>query len=100
MPTGYMLQSARQQVGNFIGMFLEYDKKNNVGVGSRYMRIKVRIDVRKPLKRGKVIKKSGSEGKLEKLKYERLGVFCYICGITGHAEQSCESLINMTEDTG
>lgn len=34
------------------------------------------------------------------LKYERLGFFCYYCGIIGHAEDSCEKLYDVQEDDG
>lgn len=92
-----MLQSVDQHLGNFIGTLLEYDAKNNVGIGTRYMRIKVCID--EPLKRGKMIKKASSKVKLDKLKYESLWVFCNICGIIGHSNRSYEMLINMGQKT-
>lgn len=41
--------------------FLEYDHKNNTSIWREYMRIKVRVDVRKPLNRKKKIIKNNKE---------------------------------------
>lgn len=48
-----------QHLGNHIGEFVEYDANNSTGIWQSYMRIKVRIDVCLPLKRGKKLKPSG-----------------------------------------
>ncbi|KAK5811813.1 hypothetical protein PVK06_027186 [Gossypium arboreum] len=48
------------------------------------MRIKVKIDVLKPLKRvARVVDKDGGE-KIGVIKYERLPDFYYVCGLIGH----------------
>lgn len=45
-------------------IFIEYDYKNNTSIWIECMKIKVRLDVRKPLKRNKKItKKNGAEVK-------------------------------------
>ena len=48
----------------------------------------------------KSIKKKGAASITVHLKYERLGIFCYYCGIIGHAEDSCEKLYDVQEDNG
>jgi hypothetical protein len=35
-----------------------------------------------------------------KFKYEKLGVFCFVCGIMGHAENKCVVRFEMEEDNG
>lgn len=62
-------------LGNYMGQFLEYDEKNNVNFLRSFMRIKVLLDVRKPLLRSKKIIKPDGELKVI-MKYERLGPFC------------------------
>lgn len=57
------------------------------------MRIRVELDVSKPLKKGRKINAGGISASVE-FKYERLHTFCYICGKLGHSEQYCEVLFN------
>lgn len=35
-----------------------------------------------------------------KFRYERLGVFCYLCGMLGHTDQLCEQLFFLESDDG
>nr|DAD38903.1 TPA_asm: hypothetical protein HUJ06_013225 [Nelumbo nucifera] len=74
--------------------FVEYDDNNNSGLWRNFMRIKVRLDVRNPLKRWKKIKKMGGEWLLVKFKYERLSHFCFICGLLGHIDRFCDKLFS------
>nr|DAD27557.1 TPA_asm: hypothetical protein HUJ06_029025 [Nelumbo nucifera] len=53
--------NVRKQLGNFIGEFVEYDDNNNLGLWRNFMRTKVRVDVRNPLKRWKKIRRMGGE---------------------------------------
>ena len=63
------------------------------------MRIRVSLDVRKPLKRRMKLKKTGSEWIWIDFKYERLHVFCFICGLLGHTEKQCPSLYDCHAST-
>ncbi|CAN1849476.1 hypothetical protein LINPERHAP1_LOCUS39385 [Linum perenne] len=62
------------------------------------MRIRVRVDVRLPLKREKRVRKAGGEAVMCKFQYERLPDFCYICGKMGHTDRFCEVLFRVPED--
>jgi hypothetical protein len=96
-----MSQKVGTTVGNYIGEFLEYDEKNDSLPWRKYMRIRVLVDVRLPLKRHKKIKKLDGDSKMVNFKYERLGTFCYVCGLLGHSENRCPKLFDMaaTEHT-
>jgi len=48
-------------LGNYIGEFLEYDGNNNSSFWGEYMRLKVRFDIRQPLKIAKKIKANEGE---------------------------------------
>lgn len=52
------------------------------------MRILVEIDVN--LKRGKKIKVMDGELVKAEFKYERLNLFCFVCGRLGQTESSCD----------
>lgn len=72
LPSGFMSESVGRQLGNFFGTFMEYDPNNNTSIWRECMRIRIRVDVRKPLKRKKkIIRKYGSEF-IVLCKYERL----------------------------
>jgi hypothetical protein len=58
------------------------------------------VDVRKPLVQTKRVKKKGEEAITVQLKYERLGIFCYYCGLLGHTEDGCNKLFSIDEDNG
>jgi hypothetical protein len=100
LPTGLMKESVGLRLANYIGSFLEYDKNNNSSFWRQYMRIRVKIDVRLPLKKDtKVMDKEGKWCTV-KFKYEKLGIFCFVCGIMGHAENKCEVRFAMKQDDG
>jgi len=100
IPIGLMSEKVGKDIGNFIGEFLEYDAKNNSNHLRSYMRIRVLLDVTKPLKRQKKIKKPGGDSGYIRFKYERLGNYCYFCGMLGHIEDFCEKLYDLQEDDG
>ncbi|MCI28111.1 hypothetical protein A2U01_0049311, partial [Trifolium medium] len=60
----------------------------------------VRVDVRRPLKIEKKIILNGGRGGVVKFKYERLGLFCFVCGVIGHSENKCEVKYAMEMDDG
>ena len=73
--------------------FIEADTEDgNVAVG-RFLRIKVWIDIRKPLMWGvMVIADSNGVERWCPLVYEHLPDFCYICGLLGHTDKLCDQL--------
>ncbi|GAU49866.1 hypothetical protein TSUD_366220 [Trifolium subterraneum] len=100
VPIGMMLETVGRGIANYIGEFVEYDKNNNTSFWRKYMRVKVRVDVRSPLKIEKKIKLNGGKGGAVKFKYEKLGLFCFVCGRLGHAENKCEVKYAMERDDG
>ncbi|CAN0900615.1 hypothetical protein LINGRAHAP2_LOCUS20936 [Linum grandiflorum] len=62
------------------------------------MRIQVELDVRRPLKRGKIVGLHGDVKAQCKFRYERLQSFCYICGIMGHIDKYCETHFHFPAD--
>lgn len=81
-------ESIARMLGNKLGGFIEVPK-DTANYYSSYLRIKVGVDVMKPLMRGLYFQ--GVEGKKQwlQVQYERLPVFCFICGILGHGEANC-----------
>ena len=73
-------------VGNYIGIFIEANPKSFDGEWKVYVRIRVFLDIRKPLRRRMKIKKPGGDWYWVNFKYERLPTFCYFYGMLGHSE--------------
>ena len=61
------------------------------------MRIRVRLDVRLPLLRWKKIRKVDAGLVIVHFQYERLGFFCYLCGLIGHTDVFCPRLFQESE---
>ncbi|CAH9057915.1 unnamed protein product [Cuscuta europaea] len=80
------------KIGNHLGKFISRDDKQIDEKWEAYMRVRVMMDVRKPLKVGTTLKKSSGEGYWVDFKYEKLPSFCFACGVIGHAEKFCPSL--------
>lgn len=93
LPSGFMSEIVGKQLGNFFGTFIEYDNKNNTSTWKEFMRIRVRLDVRRPLKRKKKIMKKNGEEVMVSCKYERLGEFCFTCGMLTHTDRYCKQFL-------
>ncbi|KAL0314575.1 UNVERIFIED_CONTAM: hypothetical protein Sangu_2301900 [Sesamum angustifolium] len=59
-------------------------------VWGSHMRIRVSIDITKPLKRVLKIRTTLGDEQLMSFTYERLPNFCYLCGCLGHLSKYCE----------
>jgi hypothetical protein len=87
LPLGFIQPKVGQAVGRFLGELKEYDHRNTVH--SSYMRLKVRINVNNPLQQSWKVR--ANEGNYVQIffKYEKLGIFCYLCGLLGHTDKNC-----------
>lgn len=79
-----------KQLGDTVGKFVEIDQKESNRMG-RFLRIKVKVDLCKPLKRGTILKYQEKSLKVL-FKYERLPTFCFVCGRIGHQLKDCEEI--------
>lgn len=64
------------------------------------MRLWVKIDVRQPLNKHTRVKNKGGEWCKVIFKYERLGLFSFVCGTIAHSEQKCAVRFAMEEYNG
>jgi HAMP domain-containing protein len=98
LPFGFIQPKVGQAVGRFLGELKEYDHRNTVH--STYMRLKVRINVTNPLQKSWKVR--ANEGNFVEIlfKYEKLGIFCFLCGVLGHTDKDCTKLFDMEQDDG
>ena len=82
-----------KEVGESIGATLgKVEKVDAIGKGfclGNYLRIRVRLDITMPLCRGRKVRLGDQGLKWVDLKYERLPIFCYLCGRVDHDEKEC-----------
>ena len=79
-----MNQEVAYRMGSKLEILQKFDKESR---GRQFLRIRVDIEITKPLRR--FIMLSNTTGKNDlwaQLSYERLPLFCYDCGIIGHSE--------------
>jgi hypothetical protein len=100
LPMGLMKVTVGTQLANYIRAFVEYDKNNNLSFWRHYIRIRVKIDVRMPLKKDTKVKNKEGNWCTVNFKYEKLGTFCFVCGVMGHAENKCEVRFSIEHDDG
>jgi hypothetical protein len=90
MPLGSMSRENGELIGDEVGEFLEVAVGEDGMAVGEFMRVRVRIDIRKPLMRGIMLELG--ENMMPKwcpFEYEFLPDFCYICGRVGHCERAC-----------
>lgn len=71
--------------------------------GGSFLRMKVTIDINKPLCRGRLISLSHGEQSWVSFKYKRLPNICYQCGCLKHGDRDCDLWIesegNLTKES-
>ena len=97
LPLYHMTEEVGELIGNAMGGHIETEvTEDGVGWG-KYLRVKTRIDISKPLLRKKRIAFEGRDPLWVSFKYERLPLFCHACGIIGHGEKECVTRRNQQE---
>lgn len=87
LPNSYFMESVASAIGSTLGTFMHADKKNFEGSWKSFMRIRVQLDITKPVRRRLKMKKAGGEPFWVDFKYEQLANFCFLCGVIGHTEK-------------
>lgn len=62
------------------------------------MRIRVALNVNNTLKHCKRINKPDGTSFMVNFKYEKLHIFCFVCGRLGHSKSFCEDLFMRNQE--
>ncbi|XP_021721237.1 uncharacterized protein LOC110688781 [Chenopodium quinoa] len=84
----------RELVSN-LGEVLEIEE-DLLGL-DRYRRVRVLINIAKPLRQFQRIRDKGGKEICVEFAYERLPYFCFACGVIGHSEKDCELVSEETK---
>ena len=84
-----------------IGRCIKVDVDNQGKVRRSSLRIKVLININKPLRRGVKLQIKGiQELQWFYIQYKRMPNFCYCCGLLGHDREDCKMEGENDEDRG
>jgi hypothetical protein len=88
MPLACMDREMGVKLGSNAGTIEEVDTNEEGIRWGEYLRVRIRINIQKPLVRGKMIKVR-NKAVLIPFKYEKIPKFCYQCGVINHGDQGC-----------
>jgi hypothetical protein len=94
LPLGMMDRDTGESIGDEIGKFMEADVDDDGLAKGKYLRVKVRINIKRPLMRGIMLNVGeGKDGLWSRFEYEYLPDFCYICGMLDHINKDCKIIL-------
>ncbi|XP_058761605.1 uncharacterized protein LOC131634999 [Vicia villosa] len=96
LPLMLRSEAMARKLGGILGTFEEMDLREAHRNG-RFLRIKVSLDLKQPLKRGTVMQFKEKNLRVH-FKYERLPTFCFTCGRVGHQLKDCEAARDLSEE--
>lgn len=83
----YRTEDDVRLIGSHLGFVIEIE--SNDITWDKSTRLRVDLNITKPLCRVSNIPNSKGVAVFIDLKYERLPMFCYACGVIGHIERGC-----------
>jgi hypothetical protein len=102
LPLDMMNKVYGKLIGNWVGKYLSVDVDDEGLAWGEELRIRVEIQINKPLIRGVNLKESDEdkEGKWFNIKYEKIPHFCFECGMLFHFEGGCQAVKEEVQQWG
>ena len=89
LPTMCQTKTVGMSIGATLGEVEKVDANGKGFFLGSFLRIRVQMDITKPLCRGRKVWLGEHGMKWVDFKYERLSIFCYLCGMIDHDERDC-----------
>lgn len=77
LSSGFFLEEVGKALANYFDYFISYDIKNVWSLEQPFMRLRLRVDIRHPLKSNKNVRKPGGEWITCKFKFDKLPFFLF-----------------------
>lgn len=90
LPLAFMTRKMGSIIGNALGTHVVTDQSKKGELVGSYLRIRASIDISKPLRRSLMLRIDGEQVEID-IRYEKLPLTCYWCGVIGHSEGTCSS---------
>ncbi|KAH7854377.1 hypothetical protein Vadar_013096 [Vaccinium darrowii] len=90
LPFECITPSFGSEIGKRIGEVLDVNKATENKEWGRYIRVRVRIPLNRPLRRGGYVLLGAGDKCWVDYKYERLPGFCFYCGFLDHETRDCQ----------
>lgn len=87
---GHLSPNNIQAAGKKIGVIINVDQSGSRGI-DKSIRIRVMVDIRKPLRKHVKLKLRGSIEEQFEVKHEKLPLYCFSCGMIGHGTKDCDN---------
>jgi hypothetical protein len=88
LPLACMGSDIGKQIGATVGEVVEVDQNDGEVEWGEFLRVRIIIDLTKPLDRGRIIN-IRNKSTWVMFKYEKLPNFCYHCGVVRHSRRGC-----------
>nr|XP_051211404.1 uncharacterized protein LOC127328880 [Lolium perenne] len=99
LPVGMMSKATGELIGDRIGEYMEVEADANGMAIGKCLRVKVRMNILKPLMRGTLVKVDEVGRTIWcNFEYEYLPDFCFVCGLLGHVEKECDIKLKKGEE--
>lgn len=89
IPKGSISENVLKNIGDSFVRYVKSDPANFHNTWKDHVRVRVTLNVDKPIKRRMKLKRDGTNWNWINFKYERLPSFCFVCGIIGHSDRDC-----------
>lgn len=90
LPLGFLNPKAGMEIAKSLGEVITVEEPGERGKLANFLRVRIWVDITKPLKKGFFLRRAKEEDIWISFKYERLSDFCYGCGIVGHSVNDCK----------
>ena len=97
IPTMYQTKEVGYSIEATIGSVESVDVNEKGFCLGNFMRIRVTINISNPLCKGRKVRLGGLSQIWVDFKYERMPIFCYLCGMVTHAKNNCLVGLHHTE---